>query len=421
MAFTSRRGGTSEGPFASLNLGALTADDPASVAENRRRAVTAGRGDPACATMAWQVHGSDVREVTAEPAGGRFLEPGKEPFPRSDGLVTSLAGRPLMLLTADCIPVAIARADGGRLAVLHAGWRGLEAGICERGAEAVGGEVVGAVGPGRRAVLLRGRRRRGRAAAGALWRRRRPRPARRSVAVRAACARGGRCAGRRRCGRVHHLHAGPVLLAPARPRCDRPPGRGGGAAWLTPPSSRRTSPGSANWWARASRSWPRPNTWRPPTCPRSARPASRSSARTAPTHSPPSRSEFGDLFTWDFIGHVQSRKVRDLVGRVRLIHAVDSHSACEQLETPARAGRDHRLPAAGERRRRGHQGRRRAGRGGRVPGGGRTACRRALPRPHDHAARGRRSRARPAVVCGAARDCATGWPRGGPGGTSSRT
>jgi pyridoxal phosphate enzyme (YggS family) len=44
------------------------------------------------------------------------------------------------------------------------------------------------------------------------------------------------------------------------------------------------------------------------------------------------QGEFGDLFTWDFIGHVQSRKVRDLVGRVRLIHAVDSHSACEQLE-----------------------------------------------------------------------------------------
>jgi PLP dependent protein len=45
------------------------------------------------------------------------------------------------------------------------------------------------------------------------------------------------------------------------------------------------------------------------------------------------QERFGDLFTWDFIGHVQSRKVRDLVGRVRLIHAVDSHSACEQLET----------------------------------------------------------------------------------------
>jgi PLP dependent protein len=45
------------------------------------------------------------------------------------------------------------------------------------------------------------------------------------------------------------------------------------------------------------------------------------------------QERFGDLFTWDFIGHVQSRKVRDLVGRVRLIHAVDSLSACEQLES----------------------------------------------------------------------------------------
>ncbi len=44
------------------------------------------------------------------------------------------------------------------------------------------------------------------------------------------------------------------------------------------------------------------------------------------------QARFAELFTWDFIGHVQSRKARDLVGRVRLIHAVDSLSACEQLD-----------------------------------------------------------------------------------------
>jgi pyridoxal phosphate enzyme (YggS family) len=44
------------------------------------------------------------------------------------------------------------------------------------------------------------------------------------------------------------------------------------------------------------------------------------------------QARFGDLFTWDFIGHVQSRKARDLIGRVRLIHALDSLSACEQLD-----------------------------------------------------------------------------------------
>ncbi len=44
------------------------------------------------------------------------------------------------------------------------------------------------------------------------------------------------------------------------------------------------------------------------------------------------QARFGDLFTWDFIGHVQSRKVKEIVGRVRLIHAVDSLSACGQLQ-----------------------------------------------------------------------------------------
>ena len=148
VAFTSRRGGVSDGPFRSLNLGALTADAPANVAENRRRAVAAAGGDGVAATMAWQVHGADVREVDERPAPGRFLEPGAEPFPKSDGLVTGLAGRPLVLLTADCIPVAVAREDGRRLAVLHAGWRGLVAGIVERGVQVVRGRASAAFGPG---------------------------------------------------------------------------------------------------------------------------------------------------------------------------------------------------------------------------------------------------------------------------------
>jgi purine-nucleoside/S-methyl-5'-thioadenosine phosphorylase / adenosine deaminase len=148
VAFTSRAGGVSSGAFHSLNLGALTADDAANVAENRRRAVAAAGGDGAAATMAWQVHGADVREVDERPASGRFLEPGVEAFPKSDGLATSLPARPLVLLTADCLPIAIARADGRRLALLHAGWRGLVAGIVERGVEAVGGRATAAVGPG---------------------------------------------------------------------------------------------------------------------------------------------------------------------------------------------------------------------------------------------------------------------------------
>jgi YfiH family protein len=148
VAFTGRAGGVSAGPFESLNLGALTADEPENVAENRRRAVAAIDERAERATMAWQVHGRAIREVSERPSPGRFTEPGKEPFPKSDGLVTSLAGRPMVLLTADCLPIAIAAQDGSRLALLHAGWRGLEAGIAEAGVAAVGASARAAVGPG---------------------------------------------------------------------------------------------------------------------------------------------------------------------------------------------------------------------------------------------------------------------------------
>jgi hypothetical protein len=148
VSFTCRHGGVSSGQFASLNLGALTDDDAANVAENRRRAVAGAGGDGATATMAWQVHGTDIREVADTPSSGRFLQPGAEPFPKSDGLVTSIRGQALTLLTADCLPVAIAAADGSRLALLHAGWRGIEAGVIEAGVAAVGGEAVAAIGPG---------------------------------------------------------------------------------------------------------------------------------------------------------------------------------------------------------------------------------------------------------------------------------
>jgi pyridoxal phosphate enzyme (YggS family) len=51
-------------------------------------------------------------------------------------------------------------------------------------------------------------------------------------------------------------------------------------------------------------------------------------------------AEYGDRFTWDFIGHVQSRKVRDIAGRVRLIHAVDSLSACRRMQDQAQSSVD---------------------------------------------------------------------------------
>lgn len=146
VVFSTRVGGVSEGPYESLNLGILTADDPVRVVENRR--LLAGRAgiDPERARMAWQQHHSQVRKATPEGV----LTPGVR-YEACDGWWSDEPGQGMMLLTADCLPVAIARKDADRpaLAVLHVGWRGLLEGIVENGARAIeDGALVAAIGPG---------------------------------------------------------------------------------------------------------------------------------------------------------------------------------------------------------------------------------------------------------------------------------
>jgi polyphenol oxidase len=145
VVFTTRLGGVSEGAFESLNLGILTEDDPDRVVENRRRLCEAVGVDAQTATMAWQVHGSAVTE--AKPKG--IVE--RTVFDQCDGLWSERPRQGMALVTADCFPVAIARADGGKpgLCVLHVGWRGLLEGIVAAGTGALGdGPLTAAIGPG---------------------------------------------------------------------------------------------------------------------------------------------------------------------------------------------------------------------------------------------------------------------------------
>lgn len=145
VAFSTRVGGVSEGRFASLNLGILTEDDPARVIENRMRLCAAVGADPDGATMAWQRHGSTV--TRAQPRG--IVTPGTV-YDHCDGLWSDEPGRAMLLLTADCMPIALARVDEPRSAVgiLHAGWRGLLAGIVTAGVRALGSRgLTGAIGP----------------------------------------------------------------------------------------------------------------------------------------------------------------------------------------------------------------------------------------------------------------------------------
>jgi YfiH family protein len=144
VAFTTRLGGVSEGPYASLNLGLKTADVAERVVENRRRLCDALAADPDAATMAMQVHGDSV--VEARPRS--IVRPGTAWEP-CDGLWSDRPGLTMALLTADCLPIALCHTEGvPALAVLHVGWRGLLAGIVAAGARALGGELSAAVGPG---------------------------------------------------------------------------------------------------------------------------------------------------------------------------------------------------------------------------------------------------------------------------------
>jgi polyphenol oxidase len=144
--FSTREGGVSEGPYRSLNLGILTDDEPERVAENRRRLARAARVDASRVAMGWQVHGSELREWNEPDPQNAYAEPGGKQLPRVDGHLTAERGLGLLVLVADCFPVALS--DGRRVAMLHCGWRPLAGGIVGRAVERFERPPAAAVGPG---------------------------------------------------------------------------------------------------------------------------------------------------------------------------------------------------------------------------------------------------------------------------------
>jgi len=121
--FFTRRGGVSEGPFASLNCSLSSADDRSSVLENRARTARVLGADPDRLLGLTQVHGNDVA-IVAEPwpAGTG---------PRADAMATDRPGIALGIVTADCAPVLFADREAGVIGAAHAGWRGALSGVIE--------------------------------------------------------------------------------------------------------------------------------------------------------------------------------------------------------------------------------------------------------------------------------------------------
>ena len=144
--FSTRQGGVSEGPYASLNLGILTDDEPDRVVENRGRLARAAGVDAGHVVMGWQVHGTDLREWDGPDPQVAYAQPGDKELPRVDGHVTSATELALLVLVADCYPVALS--DGKRAAMLHCGWRPLAGGIVEQAVAGFDSPPSAAVGPG---------------------------------------------------------------------------------------------------------------------------------------------------------------------------------------------------------------------------------------------------------------------------------
>jgi len=142
VAFTTRVGGVSEAPYDSLNLSRGTGDDPVRVEHNRRIACEAVGVPYERLAFNRQVHSPTVHRA----------DPGVRGAP-GDGLWTDERRVPLLAMSADCLPIAVATTDGPpHLAVLHAGWRGLADGVVEAGVSALGvapkAAVIGpAIGP----------------------------------------------------------------------------------------------------------------------------------------------------------------------------------------------------------------------------------------------------------------------------------
>jgi YfiH family protein len=145
VAFTTRVGGVSDGVYASLNLTRGTGDAAEKVEANRRIACEALDLPYEHLAFNRQVHSPAVHRAHPSARG----EPG-------DGLWTDESQLPILAMSADCLPIAIARTEGPRaLAVLHAGWRGLAEGVVDAGVRALRAEssrslaaIVGpAIGP----------------------------------------------------------------------------------------------------------------------------------------------------------------------------------------------------------------------------------------------------------------------------------
>lgn len=145
-AMSTRHGGVSSGPYASLNLSTSTGDSRQNVDANYRRLAEALDAPRERLTTTWQVHGTHVVRATAERWGGMLDQ--------ADGIVTDAPGLPLTQRYADCAPLLVYDPRRHAVGLGHAGWRGTVAGMATALVQAMAAsfgsdpaDLVAVVGP----------------------------------------------------------------------------------------------------------------------------------------------------------------------------------------------------------------------------------------------------------------------------------
>lgn len=147
--FSTRLGGVSVGPYASMNLGWSVGDDPRAVEENHRLLAAALGHDRSALRLATQVHGVSVLDTDAVGRDRRSEPPGTG----HDALVARARGVAVGVRTADCVPVLVADPETGSVAAIHAGWRGVVGGVVPAALEVlapdptVRARLVAVIGP----------------------------------------------------------------------------------------------------------------------------------------------------------------------------------------------------------------------------------------------------------------------------------
>lgn len=127
--FFTRQGGVSTGLYEGLNTGVGSSDDPAAVAENRRRVAAQFGGVPDDFAACYQIHSAVARVADGGWKGER---------PEGDATVTRTPGVICAVLTADCAPILLADPEAGVVGAAHAGWKGALHGIVHSTVAAMG-------------------------------------------------------------------------------------------------------------------------------------------------------------------------------------------------------------------------------------------------------------------------------------------